>query len=186
MTFLVVEQYVVTGLRDRIIETADSIDLDDIRSIISRRRDGHWSTANLPSTPNAPREGLHAVYDALVVAAELFGLHGRYRNGFDYGSAKALIDAYTNDLFRFDQLYRLFCEHAEHARSEGWDVLKGLSERVEALYGNWYLLMLALKWNDFLDPAKGHGLLKSWQLDGNSEPTAILQALRAACSRKEP
>ena len=46
--------------------------------------------------------------------------------------------AYEADLFRFDQLYRHFCEAADQAESSGWDILKPLRADLEACYANWY------------------------------------------------
>ena len=49
-------------------------------------------------------------------------------------TALAMYQAYETDLFRFDQLYRHFCEAADVAEAKSWDVLKKLREQVEACY----------------------------------------------------
>ncbi len=50
------------------------------------------------------------------------------------------------ELYRFDQLYRHFCEACGVARSVGKDGLKDLRTEVEAVYANWYVPALAAAW----------------------------------------
>ncbi len=52
---------------------------------------------------------------------------------------------------------RHFCEAADFAEAAGWDILKSLRERIEDVYGNWYLAGLALRWGEQLE---GGGLLE--------------------------
>jgi len=47
MTFLDVEKAIVRGLRDRVLSTADTIDIEAIRTIVARRQDGHWARVPL-------------------------------------------------------------------------------------------------------------------------------------------
>ena len=166
MTFLAVEQHIVRSLRDRVSDTADTINVDEVRSIASRRQDGYWASLALPSSDAVPRKPLHAVYDALVAAAELFDLRNRYHEGFNYPDAKAMFTAYTKELYQFDQRYRDFCQAADHAESKGWDALKPLREKIEACYGNWYVTKLGLEWNEHIDPGGSSGLLRDWKIKG--------------------
>ena len=166
MTFLEVEQHIVRELRDRVTDTADTINVDEVRAIASRRQYGYWASLALPSSDAVPRKALHAVYKALVTAAELFDHRNRYHEGFNYPNAKTMFAAYAEELYLFDQRYRHFCEAADPAESEGWDVLKPLREKVEACYGNWYVTQLALKWNEHLDPEGPSGLLRDWRIEG--------------------
>jgi len=62
-------------------------------------------------------------------------------------------------------LYRHFCEAADLAESQNWDVLKKLREQVEAVYVNWYVTTQALAWGKFVDPSGTIGLLNRWRLD---------------------
>ena len=64
-----------------------------------------------------PRAELHAVYEALIKAAEFFALKNSYPQGFSHDDAKDMYDAYEEALFRFDQLYRNFCEQADIAEA---------------------------------------------------------------------
>ena len=50
----------------------------------------------MPGSPSIPRTELHAVYDALVAAADFFALRNRHRDGFDFDDAAAMYRAYEN------------------------------------------------------------------------------------------
>jgi uncharacterized protein (TIGR02687 family) len=165
MTFLDVEEAIMRGLRDRVIGTADTITVEEIRAIATRRQHGHWASLTVSASPTIPRRALHAVYDALVAAADFFDLRNRQQDGFDFDTAPAMYRAYETKLFKFDQLYRRFCEAADVAESQNWDVLKKLRERVEAVYVNWYVTNQALAWGKFIDPSGNSGLLKHWRID---------------------
>ncbi len=165
MTFLVVERGIASRLRERVHQTADVINPDEVRSITTRRQAGHWASLKVNGSPVVPRRALHAVYDALVAAADFFALRNEHRDGFAFSNATALYRAYEDKLFRFDQLYRHFCEAADHAEAQGWNILKPLRESIENCYANWYVPTLALAWGNFLDPQGPTRLLSKWQLD---------------------
>lgn len=165
MTFLVVEQGIASRLRERVHQTADMINPDEVRSIATCRQAGHWASLIVNGSSMVPRQALHAVYDALVAAADFFALRNQHRDGFAFPDATALYRAYEGELFRFDQLYRHFCEAADHAEAQGWNILKPLRELIEDCYANWYVSTLALAWGKFLDPQGPTQLLSKWQLD---------------------
>jgi len=158
-TFLDVEKAIVKGLLERVKSTADTIDAESIRNIATRRQAGHWVSS--VSIPESQRKARHAVYEALAVAAEFFDLRNKHQEGFDFDDAVAMYHAYEEELYKFDQKYRLFCENADVAGSQGWDVLKSLREEVEACYCNWYLTQVGLSWGKFVSS----GLLEKWQID---------------------
>jgi uncharacterized protein (TIGR02687 family) len=166
-TFLEAEKAIISGLRDRVIATADAIKPDDIRLVATKRQHGHWVSSTATDSEHVKRRTLFDVYDALVEAADFFELRNRYATGFEYNSAKAMYIAYEADLYRFDMLYRHFTEDADTAEANGWDVLKSLRDRVEAVYANWYLPTLALAWGKFVG-MEGGGLLGSWRMEGVS------------------
>jgi uncharacterized protein (TIGR02687 family) len=167
MTFLDVEKAIMRGLRDRVASTADTINADEIRQIATRRQARHWVAPGVSGWIDLPRTAHFAVYDALVAAADFFALRNRHQKGFDYDSAPAMYQAYETELFRFDQLYRHFCEAADIVEAKNWDLLKKLREQVEACYTNWYVTTLALKWGKVIEP-----LLPKWSIEkvpGQSE-----------------
>jgi len=178
-TFLDVEKEIARNLRERVIATAETINVEEVREIATRRQAGHWAgekgvrtlLCEAPSGPfrqkgpdpffaAIPRKELHAVYEALVAAAEFFDLRNTHQGGFDFDDAPAMYRAYGEELYRFDQLYRCFCEYAD--KSQHWDMVKQLREQIEAAYSNWYITMLGLAWGKFL----AAGLLDRWQIDG--------------------
>lgn len=161
-TFLMVEKYIASALRDRVIDTASAINAAAIKAIATRRQDGYWAVCERPSTAAAPREAMHAVYDALIAAADLFELRGEFGTGFAYTTAQEMFRAYAERLYRFDRLYRDFTEAADKAKAQGWDILKTLRDRVEDCYGNWFLTNLSLKWGSFVEA----DLLKEWRVPG--------------------
>ena len=163
MTFLTVEKRIASSLRERVQATADTINAEDVRAIASQRQAGHWASSSAATTPDAPRKAMHAVYDALVAAADFFALRNQHKSGFDYPDATTMYWAYEREIYRFDQLYRHFCESADVAESAGWSILKPLRDVIEAHYVNWYLTGLALAWGKFIEPQ--NGLLAKWQLD---------------------
>jgi uncharacterized protein (TIGR02687 family) len=167
MTFLAVEKRIASSLRERVQATAETINADDVRAVATRRQAGHWASLNVADTAEAPRQALHAVYDALVAAADFYALRNQHKGGFDYPDAAAMYRAYETELYRFDQLYRHFCEAADTAEDQGWNVVKPLRADIEARYVNWYLTNLALAWGKFIEPPHpgGGGLLSKWQID---------------------
>jgi uncharacterized protein (TIGR02687 family) len=163
MTFLAVEKRIASSLRERVQTTAGTINADDVRAVATRRQAGHWASLNSTDTIDAPRQALHAVYDALVAAADFYALRNLHKSGFDYPDAARMYGAYETELYRFDQLYRHFCESADMAEAAGWSILKLLRTDIEAKYVNWYLTSMALAWGKFIEPHGG--LLTKWQIE---------------------
>jgi uncharacterized protein (TIGR02687 family) len=165
-TFLDVEKVIISGLRQRVQETALTIDAESIRKVAGRRQGGYWASRSVQGSDEIPRAALHAVYEALVAAADLLNLRNTYPDGFDYDDAVTMYRAYEKELYRFDQLYRHFCEQADNAERQGWNVLKSLRESIEGVYVNWYLLKLSQGWGKHLQAGDGGSLLVKWRLEG--------------------
>ena len=164
MTFQDVEKAIAKGLMDRVVSAADAVNVEDIRSVATRRQAGHWASPNVVGADYVPRTAFHAVYEALITAAEFFALKNAYGKGFDYDDAWEMYRAYERELFRFDQLYRQFCEQADIAESRIWDVLKTLREQVEACYVNGYMQELASCWGKLVAAKGNQPLLSTWKL----------------------
>ena len=158
-TFLDVEKRIVQGLLDRVTSTTDAFDLEAVSSIVDRRQAGHWVSSG--SVPEAQRNARRAVYKALAVAAQLLHLRNTHEAGFDSPDMTEMYKDYESRLFRFDQLYRHFCENADVAAGQGWDMLKPLREEIEACYCNGYLNPIALAWGKFV----GEELPGRWAID---------------------
>jgi uncharacterized protein (TIGR02687 family) len=165
MTFLGIEQAIASQLRLRVQSTAETLNPEDIRLLATRRQAGHWASPTAIGAAEVPRTALHEVYSALVAAADFFALRSSHLSGFDFADALSLYRAYENELYRFDQLYRHFCEAADHAEAQGWNILKPLRDDLEGCYANWFLPTMGLAWGGFVDPRGSHGLLNTWRLD---------------------
>lgn len=161
MTFLDVEKLIVQRLLERLTENGAVVDAEGIRAIVRRRQAGHWVSSQ--SVPEPQRKARHAVYEAIGVAAEFLALKAALpAEGFETADATGFLRAYTENWYRFDQDYRLFCEHADVAAAQGWDALKSLRGQIESAYTTGYLTPLALAWGKFL----GGGLLDHWTVKG--------------------
>jgi uncharacterized protein (TIGR02687 family) len=162
-TFLAVEKAVAISLRERLESTAETVVAESIKAIATRRQSGHWASLGALDSVHAPRKALHAVYDAIVSAAEFYALRNRHKHGFDYDDATSMYRAYEKELFLFDQHYRHFCEAADTAEEKGWNIVKKLRGDIEARYVNWYMTNLSMAWGKFLEP--NDGLLAKWRID---------------------
>ncbi|NKC15023.1 MAG: BREX-1 system phosphatase PglZ type A [Gammaproteobacteria bacterium] len=168
-TFLEVEKRIVQGLLERVTSAGGAIgpgtigpgaiDLGAISGIVARRQAGHWVSS--ASVPDDQRKARRAVYQALTAAARFLHLRNEHAGGFDFPDFTAMYKGYESDLYRFDQMYRHFCEQAD-AAARGWDVLKTLREDLEACYANGYLTAIALAWGKFVDAE----LPGRWAVDG--------------------
>lgn len=166
MSFELIEQTLASSLRARIQANASTINADEIQAIASRRQSGHWASRTVTGAAEVPRQTYFAVYSALAKAAEFFVLRNQYKQGFNYADAAAMYKAYETELYRFDQLYRHFCDAADQAEAKGWNILKSLRPEIEACYLNWYLPQLAIAWGRFVDPQGSTALLNHWQIKG--------------------
>ncbi|MEI8374798.1 MAG: BREX-1 system phosphatase PglZ type A [Planctomycetota bacterium] len=159
MTFPQVEKSVMRSLRDRVASTADTVNAEEVGQIATRRQAKHWANPGVAGSPDVPRHAFHAVYDALVAAADFFSLRNRHQKGFDFDTAEAMYHAYETELFRFDQLYRHFCEAADIVEAKTKDGLKDLRKQIEAAYTNWFITNLAIQWGQRIAPLMG-----KWQI----------------------
>jgi len=71
MSFEAVERRIASDLRDYVRNTAGTINVEEVRDIATRRQAGHWASLNVTGDTGVPRQALHAIYSALVTAAEL-------------------------------------------------------------------------------------------------------------------
>jgi uncharacterized protein (TIGR02687 family) len=161
-TFVDVEKLIVSNLKERVLATADAINVEDVRAIATKRRAGHWALPSVQGHTDVPRRMLNAAYAALVTAAEFFNLRNQHRDGFEFDDAAAMYRAYENELFYFDQLYRHFCEQADACKN--WNMVKPLRDQVESAYSHWYMTAMGLAWGKFVEG----GLLDNWKISGVS------------------
>lgn len=151
-TFEVVEQIIIRGLVNSLLDTSVVVDRAHFSLILSRRLQGHWCLVN---------KHYAAAYEALRNAEVLMYLRQQYTDGFYYASASAMYDGYVNELYQFDLAYRLFNEHVHGLFSKGAEMFRQLDENLENLYTNWYLHELGLAWDGHIEK---EALLESWRL----------------------
>lgn len=139
MTFRGIEHAIASQLRLRVQSTAETLNAEDIRLVATRRQSSHWASPTAIGAAEVPRTALHDVYTAVVAAAEFFALRNSHVSGFEFADALSLYRAYEDGLHLFDQLYRHFCEAADDAEAQGWNILKPVRKEVEGCYVNWFL-----------------------------------------------
>lgn len=162
MTFEEVERRIIQDIKGRIIAGAGA-DMDSMRALIARRRDGHWAN-KLLAHASATTRALAACYDALESAAAFFELQARFQAGFSFPDAGSALDAYQSKLFRFDQIYRQFNVAADTVEPMGWALLHELRERIENAYSGWFVPQLGSAWSKVLEGE--NGLLTTWKASG--------------------
>jgi uncharacterized protein (TIGR02687 family) len=160
MTFEAVELRVVQDLKKRIVAGAGA-NMDVVRSLMARRREGHWANPLLASA-NERTRALAACYDALTAAADFFSLKSTHAAGFSFADAGAAFGQYRDELYQFDQLYRHFHTAADEVEPTGWAVLHGLRETMEGAYSGWFMPHLSTAWSKVIEGPQG--LLTHWRL----------------------
>jgi len=158
-SFFGVEKLIASMLKQRVLEEAAAVDVDEVASVVSMRKAGHWLSGQ--GRGGAQQRALADAYDAIVAATELFSLQARHRDHLKFDTPVAIFQAYREELFRIDQLYRHFCQKSRAASGRGWDLLKSLGIRVEELYQNGFLEPLGRHWSTLLD----EGFLAEWSCD---------------------
>lgn len=160
MTFEACERQVIRSIRD--VLTSGKLDKpEEIKPVIQRRKDGYWATIQLDGYGSGVNV-YSAVYDALNATVDLLILRKTHDLGFSFPSADRMFSSYVSDIYRFDQLYRLFHESSDRAELAGWDILKEVQQVVESCYNHWFLDQLAASWGGFLGGEAG--LLKNWHI----------------------
>lgn len=111
---------------------------------VRQRRQSHWYG-----------EYSH-LYEAIDVAAQF--LQSMDEVQFTMHSLSDGIERYCRHWFRLDQLYRKFIYHVRSARQAS--LMESLSEQIENLYSNNYLLKVNDDWQRFIDA------VDQWQMPG--------------------
>jgi uncharacterized protein (TIGR02687 family) len=160
MTFESIDKRVIADLKARVI-AGGGANMDAVRDLMARRRDGHWANTLLAGA-NDHTKALAASYDALGAAASFFELQAKHSEGFSFASAEAAFAAYRSDLFLFDQLYRTFMRATDAVEPMGWSLLHELRDRMEVAYSGWFIGQLSSAWDAVVGGESG--LLKRWKL----------------------
>jgi len=154
-TFEIVERRIIADLRDRLLAPLPA-ETGALSDLISARRDRFWCRG-------AEGNSYSAAYDALAAGLEFYRLREKYQDGFNFPNAAAIFTAYREELFKFDQHYRRFCEAAKEMKFEGWNAFKLLTENIENAYGNWFVENLAIVWGKAVEH---ENLFDNWRVEG--------------------
>ncbi len=153
-TTLSIEQTIIHALVTQLLEESTTLDREAFKKLLSERQSKYWCQT---------RQEYCAIYDALRQAERLLNLRNRHIDGFHYQDSATFWKAYCEELFRFDQAYRLFNEYALLVHSKGAMILKSLDDYIEALYSNWYLAELSRSWNKVLET---ENRMQEWRIAG--------------------
>ncbi len=159
-SFLEVEKRLASLLVREVLDASETVNCARIADLCRSRQNAYWANAEKPTTEDAPRTAFHKVYDAISFGAALLALKAEFGAHLKSNSASETWSMYTDRLYRFDQLYRLFGEAADVAEAQNWDVLKDLRSHIEDVYGNWYLAELGDLWTRQVES----DLLPGWNL----------------------
>ncbi|WP_082453071.1 BREX-1 system phosphatase PglZ type A [Sphingomonas sp. Leaf208] len=159
-SFLEVEKRLASLLVREVLDASETVNAARIADLCRSRQTAYWANAEKPSTEDAPRAAFHKVYDAISFGAAFLALKGEFGAHFKSNSAAETWKLYTDQLYGFDQLYRLFGEAADVAEAQNWDILKDLRGHIEDVYGNWYLAELGDLWTRQVES----DLLPEWRL----------------------
>jgi uncharacterized protein (TIGR02687 family) len=159
-SFLEVEKRLASLLVREVLDASETVNAARIADLCGSRQNAYWANAEKPTTEDAPRAALHKVYDAIGFGAAFLALKGEVGAHLRSNSAAETWKLYTDRLYRFDQLYRLFGEAADVAEAQNWDVLKDLRSHIEDVYGNWYLAELGDLWTRQVES----DLLPDWKI----------------------
>ncbi|HHH2195594.1 TPA: BREX-1 system phosphatase PglZ type A [Yersinia enterocolitica] len=151
-TFEAIEQLIIRGLVTQLQEESTTLDRDAFKALVSERSAKYWSQT---------RPEYLAIWNALRQAERLLNLRNHYTDGFNFPDTSAFWKAYCNEIYRFDQTYRLFNEYAAPVHSKGAMILHELDKFIEELYSNWYLAELSRGWNKLLET---ENRMQTWQI----------------------
>ena len=133
--FRLIDQKIISELVRQVV--GRTVSTGDVALWVRQRRQGHWY------------QGYRHLYEAVDYAAQF--VHMLDEATLEMESMADGIERYSGSWFRLDQLYR---KYNYHVRGSGQSSLMGpLTEQIENLYSNNYLLMLNDRWQVYVDAA---------------------------------
>lgn len=132
-------------IRQLVIEVSGrTLSFDTCSTIIKMRRNGYWF------------HEFSDIYAAIEFAAKFLYLF--HETDLSIDSATSALHKYSENWFIFDQLYRKFIYHS--LESGQTSLLSKLTELIENVYNNNFLLPLNNNWQKIIDN------LKNWPISG--------------------
>jgi len=140
--FRIIDQRIIQQL---IIEiSARTLSFEACTTIVKKRRTGYWY------------HDFADIYEAIDFAARF--LHYFHEMDLSIDSATSALQKYSDNWFILDQLYRKFIYHSK--KSGETTLLQELSELIENIYNNSFLLTVNNNWQEIVDN------LKNWSIPG--------------------
>ena len=134
--FRIIDQKIIAELVQHVFN--HTVSAGEVALWVRQRRQGHWYD-----------EFAH-LYGAIEVAAEF--IHALDEATLSMDSLADGIQRYSQSWFRLDQLYRKFIYHVSSASQAS--LMSRLTEQIENLYTNNYLLKLNNRWQEIVDTTK--------------------------------
>lgn len=134
--FQLIDRKIISDLVREV--TSRTVSKGDVASWIRQRRQGHWygEFSHLYEAVDNAEQFIHAMDEANLTMASM-------------ASMADGVQKYSDNWFRLDQLYRKF---TYHVRMSGMASLMGpLSDQMENIYSNSYLLKVNDRWQSFVD-----------------------------------
>ena len=133
--FRLIDQKIISELVRNVVDR--TVSTGDVALWVRQRRQGHWY------------QDYRHLYEAVDYAAQF--VHSLDEATLEMASMADGIEHYSHSWFRLDQLYR---KVVYHVRRSGQLTLMGvLTEQIENLYSNNYLLKLNDRWQACVDAA---------------------------------
>lgn len=133
--FRLIDQKIISELVRNVVDR--TVSTGDVALWVRQRRQGHWY------------QDYRHLYEAVDYAAQF--VHTLDEATLEMASMADGIEHYSHSWFRLDQLYR---KVVYHVRRSGQSTLMGvLTEQIENLYSNNYLLKLNDRWQAYVDAA---------------------------------
>lgn len=115
------------------------IDVDAIRAAVEKRR----TTVGYAQVRD--------YYEGILQVANMQAFYKEHTTGFHSAEAKQVWKEYTSEYYKMDTCYRLFHKsYGESLKSYNsylHDLFRGVMEKVEGLYRNWFLGQLGSNWS---------------------------------------
>jgi uncharacterized protein (TIGR02687 family) len=133
--FLLIDQKIISDLVREV--ASRTLSNGDVALLIRQRRTSHWYLA------------FKHLYEAVDYAAQFLKLLGETKISMD--SLADGVEKYSLSWFRIDQIYRKFTYHVRMSSQSS--LMETLTEQIENLYSNNYLLKLGDTFQFFVDKA---------------------------------
>lgn len=154
---------VITRIIEGMLHDTDIFDY--WTDLIARRRTTRWHPV------------FGEIYEALGWAIEVFSLKIQWEAGLTPGNARELFNLYTERYYRMDQAYRKF--YLAYDRAQRPDLLRGVRDRVENIYVNWFLQELGVSWSERVEEE----LQSGWVMGGVKQQDLFFSHLIPHLSR---